>query len=370
MTPRPVVLFADRVPPLVGGVETHAGYFIEHFTAHPRFPLVAIVGRDGDGQDRVMHGSTSTTGGELAGRIAALAPAIVFFNSGRWIEDLRALRRAIPAATFVYRTGGNEILKAPLERAAIDTHVDRQAFWASALNDTIDLLITNSAFTERRLRGIGVACRFLRCVGGVDNLAVAAASPGTPSDLPVWCCAARFVPYKNHRLLVEVVAALRRRGHGVSLRLVGGGPLLPEVRAQVRGLGLDGSVTFLGELANRDVCREIAAADAYVQFSGDQVTTVPGGSYVHSEGMGRSILEALAAGTFVIAGRSGALPEVVTVDRGVLVELDSPDAVADAIAPLMEAGIPRLPPLRDYGWPALFANYERYWNSHAAPGGH
>lgn len=34
----PIVFFADRLPPLVGGVEIHAGAFVAHFTRHERFP--------------------------------------------------------------------------------------------------------------------------------------------------------------------------------------------------------------------------------------------------------------------------------------------------------------------------------------------
>ncbi|MBK6534181.1 MAG: hypothetical protein IPF99_32820 [Deltaproteobacteria bacterium] len=55
---------------------------------------------------------------------------MVFFNSGRWIEDLPRLRASFPRALFVYRTGGNEILKAPLERVVIADHLARQAHWA------------------------------------------------------------------------------------------------------------------------------------------------------------------------------------------------------------------------------------------------
>lgn len=345
-----IVLYADRLPPLVGGMEMHAKYFIEHFSDHPRFPLRAVVTKDGSGADRII--------GEMP-----KDPGIVFFNSGRWIEDLEALRARYPNAFFVYRTGGNEILKAPLERAAIPEHAVRQAWWASRLNASIDLLVTNSAYTEGRLREIGLRTPFARCVGGV-NIAALARPPRAPGPVAVFC-AARFVPYKNHALLLDVVHRTVARGSDLRVRLAGDGPLLVAAKDQARSLGIDKLVEFLGVLNNEKACTEIAAADLYVQLSGDVPTAVPGGQYLHSEGMGRSVLEALSAGTFVIAGRSGALPEVITPDRGLLVDLQNSDAIAEQLE-LLVAEPPRPVPTGIYSWGRLFTTYEQLWEVNLA----
>lgn len=341
-----ILLYADRLPPLVGGMEMHGGYFIEHFAGHPRFPLLGVVTKDAGGRDVAL----SRAGGR---------PAIVFFNSGRWIEDLAELRAAHADAVFVYRTGGNEILKAPLERSRIPDHAARQAFWTDALNATVDLLITNSAFTEGRLRELGVTCAFERCVGGV-NVGSLARRPRASGPAQLFC-AARFVPYKHHARLLSLVARLVERGIDVRLRLAGDGPLLQEAHARTQRLGLANHVAFLGVLDNRAACAETAAADFYVQLSGDVPTDVPGGRYVHCEGMGRSILEAVSAGTFVIAGRSGALAEVVTPDRGLLLDLDATDdSIVDRMAPLLTSP-PRPAPTDEYAWARVFERYERLW---------
>ena len=341
-----ILLYADRLPPLIGGMEMHGGYFVQHFEDHPRFPLVGIVTKDAGGHDVALP----RAGGE---------PVIVFFNSGRWIEALRELRATHPDAIFVYRTGGNEILKAPLETTEMPDHHQRQAFWADTLNATVDLLITNSAFTERRLREVGVGCAFGRCVGGVNLDALA--RPTHPPGPPRLFCAARFVPYKQHARLLDVVAVLVARGHDLRLRLAGDGPLLEAARTQVDRLGLREFVEFLGALDNETACAETAAADFYVQFSGDVPTDVPGGRYLHCEGMGRSILEAVSAGTYVIAGRGGALSEVVTPDRGLLVDLEaSDDSIAERITALLVSP-PRPPPTGEYAWTHVFNRYERLW---------
>ncbi|MFO0646056.1 MAG: glycosyltransferase [Polyangiales bacterium] len=358
---RSVLLFADRLPPLVGGMEMHARYFIEHFATDVRFPLGGVVTRDALGRDCLAHRDDREPI-DLAALPERFEPAIVFFNSGRWIEDLPRLRAAFPEAAFVYRTGGNEIVKAPLERAPISEHAARQAFWTNVLNSTIDLLITNSAFTESRLRALGLRCAFARCVGGVNTVALQSVErPDDPHT--TFFCAARFVPYKNHALMLDVVRALASRALDVRVRLAGDGPLLDDTRARVRRLGLEDRVAFLGVLDNEAVCHEIARADIYLQLSADQLTEVPGGTYLHAEGMGRSILEAISAGTFVVAGRSGALPEVVTQTRGLLVDLDDAGAIADQVERLLRAPRRRPASTDEYAWARVFGRYEQLWEA-------
>lgn len=363
----PILFFADRLPPLAGGMEVHAGHFIEHFSGHPRYPLLAVVTRDLDQRDCLLRGDRRepVAMGDLPARLPS-APSIVFFNSGRWIEALEDIRAAFPRATFVYRTGGNEIVKAPLDGDGRGDHRARQAFWVERLGKCIDLLITNSAFTEERLISLGLRRElFARVVGGVDVEALRAArsarrAPGAP---PALFCAARFVPYKNHAFLCQVLAILARRGRRFRLELAGDGPLLEATRDDVRRLGISNEVAFLGLLTNEEVCTRIAGADFYIQLSVNLVTEVPGGSYVHAEGMGRSILEALSCGTFVIAARSGALPEVVTPERGLLVDLGPAELAADRIEPLLRDPPCRPPFFEGYSWIRCFSRYEELWDT-------
>lgn len=362
---RPVLLFADRLPPLTGGMEMHARYFIEHFEGHPRHPLLGVVTRDGAGRDCLLRdGRLTPTSLDVLANHLAEPPHIVFFNSGRWIEELLKIRAAFPRAFFVYRTGGNEIIEASLDRTNIGGHRDRQRYWVRALRATVDQIITNSAFTERRLSEVGLdAERFVRCVGGVNVSALRAALRSTPplrTD-PVFFCAARFVPYKNHALLIDVLSALVHRGRHLRLRLAGDGLLFSDVHARAAKSGLLSRIDFLGPLTNEDVCAETALADVYVQLSADRITEVRGGSYVHAEGMGRALLEAISCGTYVIAARAGALPEVVTKERGELVELGSAERIADAFEATLAAPPAKRPFFDGYGWDRYFARYERLW---------
>jgi glycosyltransferase involved in cell wall biosynthesis len=87
------------------------------------------------------------------------------------------------------------------------------------------------------------------------------------------------------------------RVRGLPLAIVGDGPLLPQLREMVSGMGLP--VEFHGQLPRREVLRMIG--DAVVQI-------VPSEWY---EGFPMVVLEAYACGTPVIASRIGSLEEIV-----------------------------------------------------------
>ncbi len=331
----------------------HGGYFIKHFENHPLFPLVGTITIDRDGFNHILGKERI----ELSQLPHLFKPKFVFFNSGRWIEDLDTLRALFPDSIFIYRTGGNEIVKAPLSCTSLADHRLRQRYWTEMLNRTIDVLITNSAYTEERLRNLRVQCTFKRFVGGVNAPALRPSVQSSKDPCTIFC-AARLVPYKNHALLLSTMAGLARKEHTFRLRLAGDGPLLTSLQHYVTDNHLDSRVTFLGDIDNEATCQEIAHADLYIQLSTDQIVEVPGGTYVHAEGMGRSILEAITAGTFVIAGQSGALHEIINPERGILVDPSHPESIVDVIEPLIKNPPQKRPFTEQFDWKKLFQGYE------------
>lgn len=353
-----ILFLADKLPPHTGGMEMHAQYFIEYFSHHSAFPLSGVITKAEDGQDVLIQGP-SRTFVDLKNLKQKVSPSIVFFNSGRWIEGLRILRYIFPGALFVYRTGGNEIIKAPLEQEEIPQHKHRQRFWAEILNENIDQLITNSSYTEQRLKKLGIDTPFVRCVGGVNFAALKNSHTRVRNETTTLVSVARFVPYKGHFKLIDVFHELLQRGLELKLRLIGDGPLLGSVKQKVHELGLEKKVEFLGELDNTAACQSIADADAYIQFSTDKLTKVTGGSYLHSEGMGRSILEAISAGKYVVAGESGALDEVIVGDRGQLVDLNGGKELFDQVEHCLKNIPTHLAPSEEYSWEKVFSKYEK-----------
>jgi glycosyltransferase involved in cell wall biosynthesis len=139
---------------------------------------------------------------------------------------------------------------------------------------------------------------------------------------PVIGCVARLVPGRGHDLLLEALARLRNRWPDARLLLVGRGEGRPAIEARVAALGLGAAVVFAG-YRDEDLPRVLAAMDCFALLGGG------------SEETGRAVLEAMAAGRPVVAGRFGAMPEtVVEGQTGWLVESEAA-AVADRLAAVL-----------------------------------
>lgn len=114
--------------------------------------------------------------------------------------------------------------------------------------------------------------------------------------------AGRLEHFKGPQLLIEALPRILRDHPGTTVGICGSGPLEASLRAAVDRLGLGASVQLLGWLDARQLRRQMADAD---------VVVVPS---LWPEAFGLSCLEALAAGTPVVASAVGGLPDLVRPD--------------------------------------------------------
>jgi len=133
---------------------------------------------------------------------------------------------------------------------------------------------------------------------------------------------ARLHPEKGHRYLFEALPEIQRRAsRPVRLLVAGAGTFEADYREQVRSLGCDHVVSFLG--FRKDSPDLMAAADLVILPS-------------LAEAFGLAITESLYIGTPVVATRVGGIPEIIDdgVD-GVLVPPADSGALAEAIVDLL-----------------------------------
>jgi len=145
---------------------------------------------------------------------------------------------------------------------------------------------------------------------------------GIPSDVPLLVTAGALEPHKDHAMLLEAFALVRRHVHNACLAIAGDGRLRSNLEKQVQEMGLADSVKFLGYRS--DAPSVIAAGDVYVSSS-------------WSEGLGTSILEAMGMGVPVVATRAGGAGEMIIPGvTGWLVPARNARLLADALVECLQ----------------------------------
>lgn len=160
----------------------------------------------------------------------------------------------------------------------------------------------------------GIDLRFWRPAG----MPTEAGSPA-----PTIVAVGRLEHVKGFDILLQAMARLRRTIPAARLCIIGDGILAADLAGQIRDLGLAGAVELPGALGRDCVRRRLRDA---------AVLAMPS----RSEGMPLALLEALACGVPVVATGVGGVPEVLTDGTGLLVPPEVPEAMADALARVLQ----------------------------------
>jgi glycosyltransferase involved in cell wall biosynthesis len=129
----------------------------------------------------------------------------------------------------------------------------------------------------------------------------------------VFLVIAEFIPRKRHADVLRAFAQLPPKNH---LVLAGSGPLMAATKNLATELGIHDRVHFLGQ--RRDIAAVICASDAVVLVS-------------EQEGLPRSILEAFALQTPVIASDIRGNRDLLRDGRGLLVPVGNVEKIAEAM---------------------------------------
>lgn len=131
---------------------------------------------------------------------------------------------------------------------------------------------------------------------------------------------AHLADHKGHRYLVQASKILKENAPKIKVIVVGEGPLRMDLNKQVKELHIEDMVFFLG--FREDIPQILASLDVFVLSS-------------YLEGLGSSILDAMASRLPVVATRVGGIPELVVNGKtGLLVPPRNPSALAQAILKL------------------------------------
>jgi glycosyltransferase involved in cell wall biosynthesis len=135
--------------------------------------------------------------------------------------------------------------------------------------------------------------------------------------------AGRFVPEKGLDTLIDGVAAI----DGVSLLLVGAGPMLRELQVRCSRQGIETRVRTVPPVNHEQLAPYLCTMDALVLPSRTTATW--------KEQFGHVLIEAMACGVPVIGSDSGAIPEVIG-DAGLIFPEGRSDRLAEQLAVLRD----------------------------------
>ena len=192
-----------------------------------------------------------------------------------------------------------------------------------------------SDYARNRLIEFGVSPDRIRVVhpGTAPDEGGSGAAPAAPPAgirPPVIGTCGRLIERKGHDLVIRALPGLVRQFPDVRYRIAGTGPARATLQTLARELGVESNVEFLGEVSRPDLARFYRSLDVFVMASREDARTG------HVEGFGIVYLEAATYGVPSVGTRTGGIPEAIIEGKtGLLVEPESPQAVAAAVAELL-----------------------------------
>ncbi len=315
-----VTIFAGDMSSSIGGMQTHCRNIMKYFKHNKlldyviyRFPRPG--GYDCHLDREVFFASEE----EMCDYIKN--SSTLFFNDGWWIDRWPNIRNTFSEKLFVFRTGGNEFVKAPYINNDIPLK-ERQLIWRNQINSCMDIVISNSRYTTNRLLCQGIDMkRIITVRGGVDlteckNNFLSRQQLRNEFDLKfntngkcIFSIVSRFEPFKGIIETLEIFAESSENAD-YFLLIVGGGPEKERIEKYCSIFFSPNQYCILPETNNTEAIKYIALSNYYINCShlfpkqsGDE-------TYIHTETMCRSLFEAIYQYVPVIATDVGGTSEL------------------------------------------------------------
>jgi L-malate glycosyltransferase len=294
-----------------------------HRTVLVAHPEGELAGRASEGHDLIRLAPRAEVdlhaGWKLSRIIKDLTPDIVHAH------DPHAVALASLALSFL--TGGKCPGLVASRRVAFHLKAHTFSRWKY---HQVDCFIAASNAIQQMLIGDGIAPdRVVTVYEGIDLHRVQAepfanihAELWLPKQAPIVGAVAALTQEKGHKYLVDAAALVVREVPDARFVIFGEGELRPALERQIKDLHLDKHFVLPGFRA--DILSFIKSFDVFVMSS-------------LFEGLGTSLLDAMALSKATVASDTGGIPEVVSHgETGLLVPPRDTRALASAIATLLK----------------------------------
>lgn len=374
------VFFVHSIRPDFGGVETHQKAFIDHFFIKSN-QFHFIVEKNGIGCNVYMYNSAIrdfVTVVSLKDHMVLYKwlnekynrdHYIFFLNDPWWIEDVPVMRSSFHDSLIIMRSGGNDVEKAPCS-LGVYTYNVRRGKYKNFIN-SLDYIIANSDYSILRLEKLGInKKRILKIRGGVNTLTIDELKSKNNNHLKnlrnellhgkryILLYACRFVEFKGIKESLHALS-LSEIVDDVRIIFLGDGPLKGEIEDFCQLHFSSSQVYFVGAVDNEMVLKYMFVSDVVVNCSIELRRDSGDGFYIHTETMGRTMMEAICVGTHIIATDVGGVCELFQENHGigllVMPNIMSITAAFNKVPQMIRESITQK---TDYSWNRVFTEYE------------
>ncbi len=334
-----IVLIVDYHPLAAGGMEAHAYELYKILKRKKRLQLCGIIGFSSNKKNFNYIDKTIVLPPKATFQPSFIFKAIkelklkdgdiLFCNSLYWIRVIPELQKKFPKIIFLLRSGGNDIAQAQIEDKG-KILKKRRRFIVNTINKSADLLIVNSRYSYRKFCGFGLSKNKMAIIkGGVDTERFKPVLNqekvrlrkkfGLPENKIIILSSCRLVRFKGIDYVIKAISQSNKKS-SIHYLLIGDGPEKEKLMRLIKRLRLEDIITMTGEVPIGLMHYYYQLSDIYCHAPILTRNFVLGGSYIHTETMGRSFYEAMSSALPVIATNVGGVSDVVKNKKsGVLV---------------------------------------------------
>lgn len=239
---------------------------------------------------------------------------------------------------FIVRIAGDYAWEQGIRRFGITDNLDTFSKKLDKYGREIRVLKKVQTFVANQAEKIIVPSKYLRGIisnWGINNKKIHVVYNGVNPDCgsgskevlrqllqchgELVVSAGRLIPIKNYPALIKAISAIRKKLPKIKLVIIGEGPEQKNIEECIRKEKANDYVTLTGALAQDVLFQYMRASDLFVLNS------------IH-ETFPHVILEAMAAGTPIVATMTGGIPEIVENKKsGLLVPVDNAEKLQKTI---------------------------------------
>lgn len=373
-----IVFFTNSIHVGFGGMETHQNIFIEHYTLSSSRYAVKYIAVKKDKYYIYYNGKSIFEADSINVFCQWLSNslsqnAIFMFNNLSWIEDTENLRNYFPKIKFVIRSGGNDIFRAPIYTDEVLLEL-RQRSIVDIINAYINCLIVNSDYSYFRNIDLGINPRIMKKVrGGVNKKEsiINIANRKHERELfdekygtygkKIIVVACRLVPFKG---VIEMLEEIRKIQHIENwfLVIIGDGELSSYIENYLSESFEKGRYVMLGAMSNAHTMKYISLCDLLINTSLYYLRNSGSGHYIHTETMGRSMIEALMNNVPILATNVGGTSEIFEENKSVGFLINDISEINKVLIDYFNGRDIEVVLDKDYSWENVFSQYNEIFD--------